>query len=109
MFAIPNLINDFDDSVMEKLALYDGRYVKAMDYNPKTMFPSISKHFKGRDPEFSWVQDAEGKILLYLGDEFQAAYRVATASEVSNSPYTTTYESRELCPFIGKGQYLIKI
>lgn len=93
------------------LGPYEGRYEKRMDYNPKKIFPSIAKHLGPRDPELSWVVDANGNILQYLGDKFLGAFRIATDDEVARLSKNgiTMHESREPCPFIKSGQYLIRI
>lgn len=90
---------------------YEGRYAKQMDYNAKKMFPSIAKHINGRDPEISWVLDANGNILQYLGDKYMGAFRIATEEEVSRLSKNgiTTHGSKEPCPFIETNQYLIRI
>lgn len=87
------------------------KHGKEMDYNAKKMFPSISKHIEGRDPEISWVLDPNGNIHQYFGDKYVAAFRVATKEEVSRFSKNgiTIHESKEPCPFIEPGQYIIRI
>ena len=90
---------------------YEGRYGKQMDYNAKKMFPSISKHIEDRDPEISWVLDANNNIHQYLGNKYMGAFRVATDEEVSRLSKNgiTIHESKKPCPFIEPGQYIIRI
>ena len=78
-------------------------------YNGKTMFPSIFKHYQGRDPVISWVKDAEGRILEYLNDKLIGTFRIATTEEVDLSPCVTIHESKEPCPFLLPGQFIIRI
>lgn len=93
------------------LGPYEGRYQKKMDYNPKKMFPSISKHLGDRDEELSWVSDVDGNIHEYLGEKLVGSYRIATDEEVAkfSKNKITIHESKEPCPFIKSGQYLIRI
>ena len=85
---------------------YFGDFKQPPPYNGRYSSP-LDEQRQG-NKEISWVVDANGNILEYLGDKRVGVYRVATEQEIKSSPRITIHESKEPCPFLLPGQHLIK-